>query len=808
MYNKFILLLIASIFTLSLYGAKNSGAVYGKIIEKENNKALSFATISIHNNENRVVCGTISDDNGQFKLNNLDNGDYRVKITFIGFKDTTINVLIDNSSLTHDLGTISLAADAVNLSSAVVTAKVPVIEQKLDKIVMNVSEAVSTQGSNALDILKKAPGVSVDPSGNILLNGSSVQIWIDGRASNLSGPELEALLSGTDGSTIDKIEIISHPSSRYDASGAGGIINIRTKRNFAKGISGSVRGGFNLASYDKLYYGADGTLNLNNRAEKNSTSLTYSPRYNQSFERVLSRTDMGSGVVLDGYTDLNFDNPVHSVRLSHDYFLDKKNIFGFIVNVMSSKSEVNSGKGTENNLFNNGNLVEKSKTDIYGEDEFDYINSNLNYTRIFKNSQEITLNFDYGYYDVSKYSSQENIFINPQGVQTREPNVFNSNSLQYINILSFKADYEQIIFGKIKMESGVKWARSMTDNNLVRLDFIDDKWLINNQLSSQFKYNEDISALYISGAAQINPKITLKAGLRGEVTQTTGEWISADTTTSRNYFNLFPTLFAGYNPNKDIRWGLSYTLRVRRPSFRQLNPFRMYIDATSAIEGNPNLQPQFSNQISLSLGIKQHFNFSLSGQYTRDAIVQSPFFNMENGEKIIKMDNFGKQNFTGLSVSITELPVKKWLTINSNIFVAYLSNSSGDYKSESLFSNGFLSTNLILPKNIKIELTGSYQSGAPYGYFKIKPIGEITLGFKRTFMDNRANISVTVHDLLRTQKNRAEIKNDNINSYTFESESRSQRVAVSFSYRFGQSKATKQRKVGNLEEGSRVGTSN
>jgi outer membrane receptor protein involved in Fe transport len=808
MHYKFISFLFASLLTLSAYGAKNSGAVYGKIIEKESNTALSYATISIHDTSNKVLSGTMSDQNGQFKLNNLNNGDYKVKISFIGFKDTTLNIVIDESAPIHNLGTIFLSSDAVKLNSAVVVAKVPVIEQKLDKIIMNVSEAVSTQGSNALDILRKAPGVSIDPSGNILLNGSSVQIWIDGRASNLTGPELEALLSGTDGSTIDKIEIIAHPSSKYDASGAGGIINIRTKKNFAKGISGSLRSGFNLASYDKLYYGADGTFNLNYRAEKNSTSFTYSPRYNQNFERVSSYTNMGSGLTLDGYTDLRFNNPVHSIRLSHDYFIDKSNIFGFIINAMTSRSEINSGEKTENNLYNSGSLIEKSKSGIYGEDEFDYINSNINYTKIFKNSQEVTLNFDYGYYDVSKYSSQENYFYNPAGEQTKEPNIFNSNSLQYINIISFKADYEQTIFKKIKMESGIKWARSVTDNNLTRVDLFDNQWVNNNQLSSQFKYHEDISALYISGATQINPKVSLKAGLRGEVTQSSGEWISADTTTSKNYVNLFPTLFAGYNPNKDIRWGLSYSVRVRRPSFRQLNPFRMYIDANSAIEGNPDLKPQFSNQISLSLGIKQHFNISLSGQYTKDAIIQSPFFNMESGEKIIKMDNFGKQNFTGFSVSVTELPIKKWLTINSNIFLAYLSNSSGDYKSESLFANGFLSTNLILPKNIKIELTGSYQSGAPYGYFKIRPMGDITLGFKRTFMDNRANISVTIHDILGTQKNRAEIINDNVKTYSFASESKSQRVAVSFSYRFGQSKAVKQRKVGNLEEGSRVGTSN
>ena len=151
---------------------------------------------------------------------------------------------------------------------------------------MNVSEAVSTQGSNALDVLKKAPGISVDPSGNILLNGSAVQVWIDGRPSNLSGAELESLLSGTDGSTIDKIEIISHPSAKYDAAGSGGIINIKTKKSFAKGLNGSFKGSYTVGPYEKYYQGADGTLNLNYRSEKTNTSVTYSPRFNESFEKI------------------------------------------------------------------------------------------------------------------------------------------------------------------------------------------------------------------------------------------------------------------------------------------------------------------------------------------------------------------------------------------------------------------------------------------------------------------------------------------------------------------------------------------
>lgn len=808
MYYKASILILTLLLSCSLFAAKNNGVISGKVIEKENGKALPFATVSLHDSSEKVIGGTTTADDGSFRLNNIVYGECKVKVSFIGFKDTTFTVKIQENSSSLDLGVVALSHDAVALKSAVVTAKVPVIEQKLDKIVMNVSEAVSTQGSNALDILKKAPGVSIDPSGNILLNGSAVQIWIDGRPSNLSGQELEALLNGTDGSTIDKIEIIAHPSSKYDASGSGGIINIKTKKNFAKGLSGSARGSYNIAEYGSLYHGADGTLNLNYRGEKNNTSISYSPRYNQHYENITTFTNMGSGTTLDGLSESNYNNFAQTLRLSNDYFASKKDIFGFIITGMLSNGDNNLGSNSGSTLKKDGILLEKTISNINGNDEFDYISTNINYTRIFKEGQELTLNADYGYYDISKKSNQANNFYNINGEVIRTPDVFRSNSLQYINIVSFKVDYEQILFKKFKVETGLKWARSITDNNLLREDYVADSWAKNNQLSSLFKYNEDISAAYISAARQINPKLSAKAGLRAELTDADGEWISADTISSKRYINLFPTLFVGYNPNKNLRLGLSYTLRVRRPNFRQLNPFRMYIDATNAIEGNPDLDPQYSNQLSLSLGIKQHFSIALNGQFTNNAIIQSPYFNNQTGEKLIVWENFGKQNFMGASFAMTEFPVTKWFNLNMNIFLAQLSNTSGNYKKESLFSQGYMNATFVLPKDYKVEMIGMFQSGLPYGYFTVKPSGQLDLGIKKGVMKNKGTISIMAYDLFKTQNSKVILDDGSIEEYTLHNRYKSQKIAVTFSIRFGQSKAVRQRKVGELEEGSRVGTSN
>lgn len=809
MYNKLISVLILISFFSSAFAAKNSGNISGKIVEKENGKALSYATVSIQNSEKKILGGATSGEDGKFMINNVTFGECVVKVTFMGFKDTIFNVRIEENSVNTDIGTIALASDVLVLKSATVTARIPVIEQKLDKIIMNVADAISTQGSNALDVLRKAPGISIDPDGNILLNGSSVQVWIDGRPSYLSGQELESLLSGTDGATIDKIEIIAHPSSKYDASGSGGIINIRTKKNFAKGINGSFRAAYTAAPYSRYYQGTDGTFNINYRGEKINTSLSYSPKYNENFAHFYSTTDLGSGKILKGVTDGDSKSMVHSFKISNDYFLNKKNTFGIILSGMIRNSEMETNDPvTGNKLYENGTLTEKINTGINNNDNFHNISANLNYTRIFKENQEITVNADYGYYDIGIHSFQTNDFLNPAGTPVNPSEIFQSNSAQYINIKSAKADYEQVLWKTAKLETGIKWAESKTNNDLVREDKINYTWQINSQLSNKFNYSEDVSAAYLSIANQFNPKWTAKAGIRAELTDAKGEWISADTVTSKKYLDIFPTAFLGYSPNDKLRFGFSYTYRIKRPSFFQLNPFRMYIDASSSLEGNPNLDPEFTHEVSLSLGVGQNLSVSLVGQFTNGVIIQNPSFNQSTGEKMLTWKNFGNQSFMGTSISLTELSVTKWFVLNANCFIANVTNKDLSYKKSSLFSQGYMNAAFLLPANYKIELSGRIQTGIPYGYFTIEPTGDISIGAKKNLFDNKATISLNINDLFRTQNTVAKLSGMALNGYEFTQYTRSQQIVLNFSYRFGQGKALKARKVGISEEAGRVSQGN
>ena len=808
MLNKFISLILL-ITTVSVASAKNNLTIQGKVTEMENGKALPFATIVIHSNDNKIITGTTAGDDGTFKLSNAElSGEYKVKVSFIGFRDTTISLSLKDQLTTVDLGIIPLKGIATSLGSAVVTARVPVIEQKLDKIIMNVAEAVSTQGSNALDILRKAPGVSVDPSGNILLNGSAVQVWIDGRPSNFSGADLEALLSGTDGSTIDKIEIISHPSSRYDAAGSGGIINIKTKKNFVKGINGSARIGYSGSPYKHYYQSADGSLVLNYRSDKNSTSFSYSPRYNEGFNTFVTTTDMGGANTAESDTYLNRTTDGHSFKISNDFFANKKNIFGFVVGANLRETNDSTLYSATSKLYRNGNLIEDSYADIKNRFGFNGLSANLNYTRIFKEGQEITLNTDYFYYDLGNNSNQLNRYLDNSGEELKDTFSFRINSSQFINIRSVKADYEQNIKKTGKLEAGLKWAMSTTDNNLLREEKSGPVWLPNTDQSTIFYYTENISAAYVSVANQFSPKFTVKGGLRAEWTHAKGEWITADTVTTKSYLDLFPTLFVGYNPNKKIRLGLSYTLRIQRPNFEQLNPQRFYIDVNTSALGNPNIEPQYGHQMSLTLGLGKHLNFGLNSQLINKAIIQTPSLDTQTGEKIMTWDNFGELNMTGINAAITELPVSKWFMFNGNLYLANVTTSFEEYSKSKIFAQGNFNSTFLLPKETKIEFTGFFSTGIPYGYFDIKPRYEFSLGVKKGLFNNKGTLALLISDIFGTNVNRVSLQDEVFKNYQFESKYRSQRATLTFSYRFGQGKATKQRKVGNVDETSRVSTGN
>ncbi len=811
MKRIFTAIIIMAMASFNLFAAKNQSQIRGQVRDKADQNPIEFATVSVHKQDSTILGGATTDVNGNFTISNIPFGNYILKVSFIGYKTYIMD--LDLNEQNSSIGVIEIESDSQMLEAGKITAKVPVIEQKLDKLVMNVSETVSAHGSNAIELLRKAPGVSIDKDGNITLNGKSVAVWIDGRPSYLSGKELESLLLSTDGNTIDKIEIIAHPSAKYDAAGSGGILNIKTKKNFAKGLNGSLSGSYGGMYFDRYLQEASGTLNVGYRSDKSNTVLTYTPRMSQMGINLSSDTKFTNGgdMLQKSATNYMFEQSSQSVKLANDFFLNKKNIFGVIVSTLFKNDKNYSYGDSFTDTYLNGNHLIRQKSDINNKSSFDNMMGNINYTRIFneQKAQEITFNADYAYYDLFDGSSQENIYINPvTGVTLPNPNLFTSDGKQYINLYSFKADYQQLFWGTGMLEAGVKWAMTSTDNNTLRQDLINSVWVKNDDLSSAFNYNEQIAAAYITASKMFSPKWVAKVGLRVEHTRSTGKWISLGQDIDRDpYTNLFPTLYVGYNPSQNWRYSVTYTRRIERPRYSQLNPQRLYLDASSSIQGNPKISPAFSDEIALSVGFSSFLNLALVYSGQNDMIMQNPKIDAVTGDKTITWGNFGKMQIAGANFSVTELPIFKWMIFNTNLFGCYVgnTNTAGNYKNEGSMFNNYTSLTFLAPKDWKFELSGNYMSGLPVGYFKIYSQYSFSAGVKKDLFDKKATLSINVNDLFRTNVSNMTMYGENNFIYNFSQAMNIQKVKVSFTYRFGTVKQSKRRNVGNMDEASRVG---
>ena len=783
---------------------KGKGTVNGKIIDKRSGAALEFATVSLLDTAKKVVAGAVTGADGAFTLTDVASGQYTLKVSFLGYADTEQAIAVPDEQATVDAGQIALEAEAQTLEEAVVTSRRPVVERQIDKLVLTVANSVMAQNSTALEVLRKAPGLAVDSEGNITLNGQSVAVWVDNRPTHLSGQALSALLEGTEGSTIDRIEIIDQPSSKYDAEGSGGIVNIITKKNFLKGFNGSLRTAYRQYLEKDFYYGASGSLNLNYRTDVINTYVNMSSNGNKTLYRMEEATTApGNYHRLSDMNDFTkgFNQ---NVKAGIDFFIDKKNILGVIGNLALNNGRDRQGGYTQED--NNGAITTST---LNGDNKGRRINGsgNLNYSHYFDdNGHELTLNADYLRYISTPEAQVNTRFSFPSALSKADSlDAYRDYSEQYVTVLSAKADYVLPIGKSMKMEAGGKIAISHTDNEIVRNDSSAGGWIKNLNLSDDFTYRETIGALYATLGWRINSYWNVKGGVRWEHTASKGQWRSADTVTSRTYNDFFPTVFLGYNPAQQHSLSLSYTRRIRRPNYGQLNPFRRYISAYSFTEGNPELSPEYVHRVNLSYTGFRVFNTGMMYSMTNEQIIQIPSYDEITHASGYRQDNFGKMAMAVGWVSLSGLPLTAWWTLTINVNAGYIYNENGDYKGEAFFYEGYGSTTFQPGKTWKVEIEYNLTGPVSWGYFNIKPRHTASIGVQKTLWNNKGSVSLYVNDVFATQTNDLTTLKDGIYRDVVQRQP-SRSVRASFSYRFGNAgKPARQRNVGQQEEAERLG---
>ena len=787
---------------------------------------IAYATVSLMQSDSSLVTGAITDNAGAFTLS-APSGKYLLQVSFVGYQTTCQTVKAGDKDLL-----LTLREETAQLGEVEVKAKKQLIERQFDKIVLNVSNSPFAMGSNGKDLLKKAPGVNVDKDGNVTVNGKSVEVYIDGRPSYLSGQQLKAMLEGTDGSTIEKIEIISNPSAKYDASGQGGIINIKTKRNMMRGLNGTLS-----AAYGGMYYGDINkyqnmemfSLNLNYRTAKTYTFGSLTQVYtNQNVGMEIGSTylDTLTRTTTERYDKSEYacDFQYYMAKIGNDWFIDSVNTFGFIFQapIMLMRQDVPEGQGYGWTKVGN-DTTENSMLTISSPMFSQQYTANLNYTHVFNDSleRELTVNADYNRNGWKQDNTQSNTYTYPTMPDSVLRTGLDIRTNQAVDIYSAKLDFQTRFWNTGMIETGAKWALSNTDNRMTTDSLLNG--ISSPTAHSDFTYSEHVAALYISLAKQFGKHFNAKLGLRGEYTHSNGNWLSADSTSVKDYFNLFPTAFLGYNPTDKWAMNISYTRRIKRPSYYQLNPFRSYIDAHNYTEGNPELTPEFNNQVDLNFSWSQYVSLAFNFSHTQDMFSQRAEI-LPNGDGRMKWLNFGTCTTHGGDLSLTELPIVPkfvtgedgsrtmqgaWLALTVNGGYYHFINRSYDGLYDNRSHWGYVSANLnaYLPKDWTISIDGSYNAPVVNGYNYQSEFIYTGVAVRKMWMEKGLIFNLQLQDALRTLRGRNEslgLAEGNSN-YTAQ-EYRNQRLTFSVTWMFGQQQYVKHRKVGDLDESLRLGS--
>ncbi len=791
-------------------------------------EAMPFVTISVLAQDSTLLTGAITDDDGKYEIE-ITNRQSPITSLIIQASYVGYQTMFGGPDFV-------LREETEKLKEVEVKAKKPLIERQMDKLVVNVSASPLSAGSNGNDILRRAPGVRIDKDGNITVNGKSVEIWVDGKPSYLSGQQLKAMLDGTDGNTIEKIEIISNPSAKYDASGQGGIINIKTKRNMMKGLNGMLSAG-----YGGMYFGDVKrwlnqdmvSLMLNYRGEKTYTFGQLTQVFAQNdidFESYRETPALKNY----SYSDYDVTFQYYMLKLGNDWYIDSLNTFGFILQVPYMNVDQHIVPGLNTAYMIQGTDTTNSTTNSQNKLSAPQHTANLNYTHTFSEAleRELTVNIDYNRYNNGSTNFQETNYDKPfGGIKSLGIDI---RSKQIVNIYSAKLDFQTKFWKTGMIEAGVKYALSSTDNNMTTDSTRNGAARPTDH--NAFRYDEHVAAAYISVGKQFGEHWSVKLGLRGEYTFSHGDWKDdgLDSVINKSYFDPFPTAYVGYTSKplgkiqQPISVSASYSRRIKRPNYWMLNPFTSYVDAYSIQKGNTNLTPEFNNDVELHFSWTQYLNMTFNFAHTQD-MFSSKTTILPNGIGFSQWTNFGTCTTHGVNVSLTELPLVPkyatmedgsksmqgaWLALTVNagwlhfINKSYEKNADGTpqylMKSHYGYVGGTLSA--YLPKDWTMTFDANWSSPMLTGYNKSGSTYFASFGIRKMYMKKGLIFNLNVQDLFRSLSFRTDdMGQQQGNKSWYKNTIRQQRVMLSVTWMFGQYQQHKNRKVGDLDESSRLG---
>jgi outer membrane receptor protein involved in Fe transport len=803
---------------LSQLSAQEIPVVTG-VVKDEQGKYVQGATISLLK-DSALVKVAISDQKGLYEFENIPSGNYQLTVSSVGFSMYISSLIQIEEGKSKALPPISLQPASTELSAIIVQARKPMIENRIDKLVVNVDASPTNAGSTALEVLEKSPGVTVDRDGNISLKGKQgIIVLMDGKQTYLSGPDLANLLRNMPASQLDQIEIMTQPSAKYDASGNSGIINLRTKKTVQKGLNGSVNLGYVQGRYPK----SPNSFNFNYRKDRLNifTSLSYSYWTNFNDQSLL-RKFRGSNSQLTSVFDQSAfqtnTNKNMSARVGMDYSIDARTTIGFQVNgIYNPRDWENNGRA---DIFNGFGVLDSFNiASNKSQDKWRNYGSNFNFRKNFlKPGRELSADVDLIRYESRNQQRSQNLNYLPDNTLSSLPFLLNGDLPSDINIFSGKIDYVQPLDEDSKLEIGAKSSYVSTDNNAryTIYDHQDNKWFIDNTRSNHFIYKENINAAYASVNRKFN-KWGVQAGLRVENTIARGDQLGndlqKDTSFRKNYTQLFPTTFVSFAMNDNNQFGLSYGRRIERPNYQDMNPFQHFLDQYTFRQGNPNLNPQFTHNFELSHNYGGRLNTTLSYTSTTDILNDVLKQNDETKVTYQTKENVATRKTIGLAISYNTQFTKWWtssiyMNVNNSHYEGFVNNRELDVSLTSLMANA--SQQFRFAKTWTAEVNGFFRTRAQEtGLFLIEPMGVINFGIGKQILKNKGSLKLNINDPFYIQRAKVIIDFGNIDAVV-NNQWDNRRVGLTFSYRFAKGQNVQQRKRGSSasEEQGRVGSGN
>jgi outer membrane receptor protein involved in Fe transport len=814
--------LLAFLLTLGVINAKAQTAskILG-LVKDEAGKPLSSATVTLLKAaDSSLVKVAVSEQAGNYEFTGIKQGSYLISVSSVGFSKAYSSLFSYAGTEDMTVPVISLTANAGGMTGVVVQARRPLVENKIDKMVVNVDASPTNAGATALEVLEKSPGISVDRDGNISLKGKQgIIVLMDGKQTYLSGQDLANLLRNMPASQLDQIEIMTQPSAKFDASGNSGIINLRTKKSLQRGFNGS----FNLSYVQGRYPKSPNSFNFNYRTGKINlfSSLSYSYWSGFNDQSLLRTFRNGAGQVTSVFDQVAMQknsSQNYSGRIGLDYNIDKRTTLGVLVNGSYRPGTwENQGRA---DIFNGAGMLDSFNTVISkNRDQWKNFGGNINFRRILEGTgNELTADLDYIRYDSRSRQLSDNFNFAPNGAPLGDPFLLRGNLPSEITIYSAKADYVKSLKNNAKFEAGVKSSYVSTDNDAqyTMYDHPADKWVVDNTRTNHFVYEENINAGYVNYSKQLK-KWGVQTGLRMENTIAEGKQfgnaVQKDSSFRRNYTQLFPTAYLSYALNEKNQFGLSYGRRIERPNYQDMNPFQYFLDQYTFRQGNPNLTPQFTHNIELSHNYSGKLTTTLSYSSTTDILNDILKQNDQTKVTYQTKENVASRKVLGISASYNA-PLTKWWTtsmffnVNNNHYEGLVNGSQLDVRMTTFMTN--MSQQFRFAKTWTAEINGFYRSTAQEtGLFVIRPMGVVSFGFGKQLLKNKASLKLNIMDPFYIQKAKVDIQFGNIDAFVL-NQWDNRRVGLTFTYRFskGQNVQAQRRRTGSSqEEQSRAGGS-